>query len=252
MVIMDATVLLLLLNEQTAPPRDPSNHNEPIDDAHQRVKHLAHELGKKGEQVLIVAPVLAELLVRAEAAATVYMTEFRSSALFKIASFDQKAAIEHSIYTKKAIESGDKRQGVPESWLKVKFDRQIVAIAKAEGAHTIYSDDKHLKTHAEQQGITVITTAELVLNEQPTLFPVVGPAIEDIALEKSAAVPTARATQETPIPITEEQSWEASEEEVSKSKPEILSRAAAADASETAPKGKSDEIVEIPPPNSRS
>jgi hypothetical protein len=192
MVLLDATALLLLLNDQTPPPRDPDT-NELITDAHERMEALSIELSEQNEQILIASPVLAELLVKADAAGPGYVTEFRNSARFKMCAFDQKAAIEHAIYTRKALEEGDKNGGVPEPWAKVKFDRQIVALAVAEGVRIIYSDDKGLKAHAEQQGLTVITTAELKLNKQPNLF------------EAAAA----------------------------------------------AAKGKGDEIVEIPPPDSR-
>ena len=40
-----------------------------------------------------------------------------------------------------AIAAGDKKGGSSSSWSKVKFDRQIVAIAKVNGADTIYSTD---------------------------------------------------------------------------------------------------------------
>ncbi|MDA2934247.1 hypothetical protein MYX82_07875, partial [Acidobacteria bacterium AH-259-D05] len=45
----------------------------------------------------------------------------------------------------------------------VKFDRQIVAIAKVENAHTIYSDDDHLKSYGEKVGIKVVSVSDLPL-----------------------------------------------------------------------------------------
>ena len=46
---------------------------------------------------------------------------------------------------------------------KVKFDRQIVAIAKVEGAHTIYTDDDDVVGYASQVGLKARRTAELEL-----------------------------------------------------------------------------------------
>ena len=59
--------------------------------------------------------------------------------------------------SKKAL----KRQTAAETWAKVSFDRQIVAIAKVNGAHTIYSDDRGVKNFASEHKIKVVRTWEL-------------------------------------------------------------------------------------------
>jgi len=69
--------------------------------------------------------------------------------------------------TKEAIQNGDKRGRSNETWAKVKFDRQIVAIAKIEGARVIYSDDNGLKNVASENGITVIRISEMALPPEP-------------------------------------------------------------------------------------
>jgi hypothetical protein len=43
--------------------------------------------------------------------------------------------------TRAAVDAGDKRVGSDATWAKVKFDRQIVAIAQVRRATAIYSDD---------------------------------------------------------------------------------------------------------------
>lgn len=169
MVIMDATALLLLLNEKTSPPIDPIT-NKPIADAHQRIEYAVNAIRKRGDKVLVAAPVLAELLVRAENAASAYIKEFNESAHFKPVPFDQVAAVLHADFTRKAIESGNKKDGVDDTLNKVKFDRQIVAIAQAEKADTIYTDDDNLALHAERRGIKVIRTHQIVMNIQTDLF----------------------------------------------------------------------------------
>jgi len=55
---------------------------------------------------------------------------------------------------------------VEASWAKVKFDRQIVAIAKVTGASIIYSDDEDVAKLAQPVGIEVI--ALNALPEPPT------------------------------------------------------------------------------------
>ena len=65
--------------------------------------------------------------------------------------------------TREAIEHGDKRGGGEGSWAKIKYDRQIIAIAKTEGASIIYSDDKNIHTFGVNEGLSVIPVAELPL-----------------------------------------------------------------------------------------
>ena len=62
-----------------------------------------------------------------------------------------------------AIASGDKREGLSATWNEIKFDRQIVAIAKVTKVSTIYSDDENLGKLAKAQGFNVTTIRELPL-----------------------------------------------------------------------------------------
>lgn len=77
--------------------------------------------------------------------------------------FDQVAAIELA-----AIEIDDrmkhgKRTGSASPWAKLRFDRQIVAIAKTNGATRIYSDDEDVIKLAARINIQAIATRELPL-----------------------------------------------------------------------------------------
>jgi hypothetical protein len=65
--------------------------------------------------------------------------------------------------TRAAIDTGDKRGGSAAAWAKVKFDRQIVAIAKVARATAIYSDDADVRVLAATENIAVIGLAELPL-----------------------------------------------------------------------------------------
>ena len=47
--------------------------------------------------------------------------------------------------TAEAMAAGDKKGDVTCGWQKVKFDRQIIAIARVAGARCIYSHDPDLK-----------------------------------------------------------------------------------------------------------
>jgi hypothetical protein len=63
--------------------------------------------------------------------------------------------------TKHAIDNGDKKAGSKESWIKVKYDRQIAAIAKVNGTTTIYTDDGGLSKFARANGLRAIGLGEL-------------------------------------------------------------------------------------------
>ena len=77
------------------------------------------------------------------------------------------------------MKRGDKRSGRPKEltpWQKVKFDRQIVAIAKVRGATEIYSDDQDIATFGADAGIPVCPVAEV---------PLPPPKQEDLPLEET-------------------------------------------------------------------
>ncbi len=65
--------------------------------------------------------------------------------------------------TRAAIDGGDKRGGAEGHWSKIKYDRQIVAIAKTEGASIIYSDDNNVHTLGGNLGLSVLRIADLPL-----------------------------------------------------------------------------------------
>lgn len=128
----------------------------------ERVDGLVNDLAKSKTKILIPTPALSEVLIRAgKVAASQYLAVIRKSAHFHIESFDERAAIEVALMTKGAIDRGDKRAGSAETWAKVKFDRQIVAISKVNGASVIYTDDANLAAFAKAQGLRTLGVAEL-------------------------------------------------------------------------------------------
>lgn len=144
MVVFDSSVLLLVLDPNAKPPNDPIT-GQPLDKASERIEYLIENLTADKEQIVIPTPVLSEVLVHAGDAMQPYLDTLNSQAAFRIAPFDQKAAIEAALAMSDAIRRGGRRVDAanPDSTVtKIKFDRQIVAIAKAEGARAVYSDDK--------------------------------------------------------------------------------------------------------------
>ncbi len=139
MVLFDATVLSLLLHPGAKPPQD--SKGDPIERAPERVDHLVRTLEEKRTKIIVPTPALSELLVLAGPDGAKYLAEINKRSCFKVSDFDQRAAVEAAIQIRNAMKEGDKRAGIVATWAKVKFDRQIVAIARVEGVETIYSDD---------------------------------------------------------------------------------------------------------------
>ena len=88
------------------------------------------------------------------------------SAVFRIADFDQRAAVGPPPPSARPSTLGDKRSGSPSPWAKIKFDRQIVAIAKVAGASTIYSDDDDIARLSRSAGIRVVRIQDLPLSPE--------------------------------------------------------------------------------------
>jgi len=165
MVVFDTSVLPLVLDPNAKAPDDPVTGTA-VEKAAERIEHLIANLTADKEKVVIPTPVLSEILVHAGAAMQPYLDTLNNQAVFTIANFDQKAAIECALAMRDAIDRGGHRvdAGHPDpSRTKLKFDRQIVAIAKAEGAHTVYADDGDIHRYAKLAGLNAYRTVELDL-----------------------------------------------------------------------------------------
>jgi len=165
MVVFDTSILLLVLDPNAKPPDDPETR-QPLDKAAKRIEHLIEKLTADKERIVIPTPVLSEVLVHAGDAMQPYLDTLNGQAAFRIAPFDQKAAIEAALAMSDAIKRGGRRVDAanPDATVtKIKFDRQIVAIAKAEGAHAVYSDDADVHGYARHAGLDAYRTADLDL-----------------------------------------------------------------------------------------
>jgi predicted nucleic acid-binding protein len=165
MVVFDSSVLLLVLSPDTKAPIDLVTGAEVLKAA-ERIEYLIQNLAAAKEKIIIPTPVFSEVLVYAGDALQSYLDMLNGQAVFRIAPFDQKAAIEAAIATRDAIHRGGHRVDSTNpdvTKTKIKFDRQIVAIAKAEAAHTIYSDDDDVCKYAQAAGLVAFRTAELDL-----------------------------------------------------------------------------------------
>lgn len=161
MIVIDATTLILLIEPSARPPTDPST-GKPLEKCKERIEYLIETLTGTGSRVLMPSPILAELLVRAGSARNQYLTELTTNSAFRPASFDERAAVELSMIIDSDLTS-KKKLTETQTWAKVKFDRQIVAIAKIHAVTMIYTDDENLAKCAKANSMGVTHTWKLPL-----------------------------------------------------------------------------------------
>ena len=122
--------------------------NMPIKHAKERVEELIRTLSQNRDRILISTPTLSEFLVKVPPAKIqLLVNELQRSANFKIQPFDTACAVELADRTAAAIASPQgKRAGTKPGteWAKVKFDRQIMAVAITSGASMMISNDEDL------------------------------------------------------------------------------------------------------------
>lgn len=160
MVVFDATMLSLLLRPGTKPPLDPATGHL-VEHAGVRTADLVERLEKSRTIIIIPTPTLCELLIKAGAAGNTFVSHLQKSSVFRIQPFDVRAAVELAQLTNALGSGGDKRAAIDAPWSKIKFDRQIVAIAKVHGATAIYTDDGKLIAFAQMCDIPCIRVADL-------------------------------------------------------------------------------------------
>lgn len=168
MIVFDATYLVVFLNTNPPPAKD--RNGKPVDKFKERVHQLASTFDRSNEPIGIPAPAMAEVLVRAGKGRSKLVSILSDRWRFQILPFDSRAAIEASELIAQIKASKEPWT----TWAKVKFDIQIVAIARAENASVIYADDIDIENYAKRLKIPVVRICDLPLLPSP----VEGDAIE--------------------------------------------------------------------------
>jgi len=159
MVVIDTKFLALML--EARPRKDPSA--KIVDRIEDRIEKLLEDLDSESERIIVPTPVLSEFLIFANKDSSAYLERLGGMRSFLIKPFDEMAAIELATAEVEDRSKGDKRGGSAGIWTKIRFDRQIVAIAKTNGAKRIYSDDEDLARFATRRGIEIVRTIDLPL-----------------------------------------------------------------------------------------
>lgn len=164
-ITVDSSALIMLINPAGIPPNDPLT-KLPVVKGQERIEYFLSTLAPS-DTILVPTPVLAEALVKAGEGAGEILGRINGEARLKVAPFDLRAAAETAVMTQEALAAGDKSSGTGQPWQKVKFDRQIIAIARVARADRILADDSGLIRFARLIGMEAKSTWELDLPPEP-------------------------------------------------------------------------------------
>lgn len=137
---------------------NPENGDE-IPDPMRRVEALIDMVETRGGSIIIPTPVLAEYLVGIDKKDhQTHLNLIQRKSCFEIASFDEIAAIEcaqmPSIKELKVMMKSDTAN-------KVKFDRQIISIAKSLNVDEIWTHDKGVFNRCKEMGMIAKSLADI-------------------------------------------------------------------------------------------
>ena len=116
---------------------DPAVRSEPI-------SSLVQKLSIENVKVIVPTPSLAQVLTRSPGMAQDWMQVLNGNSCFQVRPFDDKASFE---LAQVLGESATNLRDI------LRFDRQIVAIAKVYGVSVLYADDEQVTQFAEECGI---------------------------------------------------------------------------------------------------
>ncbi|QFH65042.1 type II toxin-antitoxin system VapC family toxin [Leclercia adecarboxylata] len=153
-VIFDTNILVPFLTEMK--PNftivDPES-GELISEVPRRIDALVDRIDNINGTIIIPAPVLAEFLIGIDKEKhQAHINLIRSMSCFEIASFDEMAAIECA---QLPTLSELKQMMKSDTANKIKFDRQIISIAKALSIDEVWTHDQGVFKRCKQLGIAV-------------------------------------------------------------------------------------------------
>lgn len=166
MIAIDANILIYLIQPDASPPLDPAT-GMPLKHCQERILYLTNQLAKAGTRLILPTPALSEALAWTGAAASDWLGMLRRFSVFRIADFDQRAALECARLTSQHWSGRMKPLRSELGRHRVKFDLQIVAIARVAGARELLSDDSGVKTLAALCDMTCRGVADLPLPPEP-------------------------------------------------------------------------------------
>lgn len=135
------------------------------DIADRRIEHLNTVLEGQRSRIIIPTPVLAEVLVKRLTDSADVVQALRDAPRVDVVPFGAAAAVEAAIMLNRHVPRKAERD---REWSKhrLKFDLQILAIAKVEGVAAIYANDDGLLRRARAEGLKALSLGELSAPEE--------------------------------------------------------------------------------------
>lgn len=128
-----------------------------------KLDNLFQEVSSVKGKVILPAPCLAEFLVRTDDSTSDWLAGIERKRSFQVVPFDRRAAFECSLLDRAALAQGDKKGGRQDAWQKIKVDRQVIAVARANNATHLISDDVGLVASARRTELIVRSLTDLPL-----------------------------------------------------------------------------------------
>jgi predicted nucleic acid-binding protein len=132
MIVVDANFLVLLLDPGAMPH---------LEAGRSRVEFFIEEIGRRKEEIVIPAPVIAEIVSgRIDRIEEIVDALLRNRA-FIIHPFDQVTAIETGLLIRRARDRLPESDRLPGWKVAMKYDAMVAATARVRRARSICTDD---------------------------------------------------------------------------------------------------------------
>ncbi|MBN9454266.1 MAG: PIN domain-containing protein [Bosea sp.] len=153
MIVVDANFLILLLDPQGAMPH--------LDRGKERVEFFTQELARTKEEIVIPAPVVAEIVAGRIDRVEEIVALLQRNRSFIVQPFDQIVAIEAGEMIRRALDRMPEANR-PAGWkVAMKYDAMIAATAKIWRARAVCTDDDGLGGYLRGTKIEIIKIDEL-------------------------------------------------------------------------------------------
>jgi hypothetical protein len=149
--LFDAGFLHILFDDKARVPHKKSGELI-VQRAQERIDYLVQTMSQRKDKIIIPTPALSEFMLLAHDRWNDYLTIIRRKSVFEISGFDDPESVELVEHWRKHGDKKKLKANRPETWAKLKYDRQIIAIAATRRVERIYSTDSDLHEFAIELG----------------------------------------------------------------------------------------------------
>jgi predicted nucleic acid-binding protein len=154
-IVIDTNVLVQIMQNEGAKDLIDPETDKVVVNAFERAQALIERIDSLKGVVVLPAPVIAEYLLGIDRKSyQLHLDVMNGVKCIEVSSFDQLAAIECAML----VSNQEMKQLDPDSKMaKLKYDRQILAIAISSGAKEIWTHDKQLFKRSKAMGLTAMS-----------------------------------------------------------------------------------------------